>query len=91
MLEIIESNSKTSNNSIEPAAAAPIVPITAAPIVPVAAAPPRPAAPAVPVAVAPPRRGARRAAGGRAVGGTSWSDRIKGVLGELVDLIAEKF
>ena len=85
MLKIIESNGETGNNSIEPAAAALAVPVTAALIVPVAAAPPRPTAPTVPVAVAPPRRGARRAAGGRAVGGTSWSDRIKGVLGKLVD------
>jgi hypothetical protein len=89
MLEIAESNGETGDNGVGLAAAVPAIgvagPAAAAPAVPVAAAPPRLAA------AAPPRRGARRAAGGRAAGGASWSDRMKGVLGELVDLMAEKF
>jgi hypothetical protein len=89
MLEIAESNSETSNNGVRLAAAMLAIGVArlaaAALIVPVAAAPLKLAA------TTSPKRGACKAAGGRAASSASWSNRIKGVLGELVDLIAKKF
>jgi hypothetical protein len=88
MLKIAELNSETSNNSIRLAAAALAISVArlaaAALAIPVTAAPPKPIA-------AIPRRGACRVVGGRAASGASWFNCIKGVLGELVNLMAKKF
>ena len=95
MLEIAELNGKTSNNSARLVAATLAISIArlvaATLAVPIAVAPPRLAALAILVIAAPLKHSACKAVGGRAASGASWSDCIKGVLGELVNLIAKKF
>jgi hypothetical protein len=95
MLEIAKSNSKTSNNSTRLVAAALAISVarlaTAAFAILVIATPLKLTTFAIPVIATPLKYSARKAIRGRAASGASWSNRIKGVLGELVNLIAKKF
>ena len=95
MLEIAESNSETSNNSARLVIAMLAISIarlaaTAFAIL-IIAAPFKLAALIVLVIAAPFKHNACKAARGCAASSASWSDCIKGILGELVNLIAKKF
>jgi hypothetical protein len=88
MLEIAKSNNKTNNNSIRLVAATLVVNIAklvaTTLTIPIAAAP-------LKLTITTLRRSAYKAIRGRAASSASWSNRIKGVLSKLVNLIAKKF
>jgi hypothetical protein len=89
MLKIAESNGETSNNSIRLVAA--ILAINIAKLVATTLIILIAAAPLKLAIAAPLKRSAYKAARGCAASGASWSNCIKGVLGELVNLMVEKF
>jgi hypothetical protein len=95
MLEIAKSNSETSNNSIRLAAVTPAINIArlvaAALAILIAAAPFKLTTLVILIIATPLKRNAYKAIRGRAASSVSWSDRIKGILSKLINLIAKKF